>query len=1046
MKTKYKVLIAMAIIALLGLIGFLVYRRVKFRNNKTYAHKRTKNYRPPNQELVHKRINEEFKRRKQSQRSAIIPKVVYMTYDDIDAIPPHVLENIKRNCQGYKIEIHGDQSCEDFLYEYYGPDAMQIFREIKIGAHKADFWRYCILYAKGGYYFDIKTNFKKHIDDVFKISRQREWFTVLCDKKQSSCIYNGIIITPPKNPILWDALLHFYTHINVSYLTHVHCLFKLLDENCPETLRIGSNTQKNGWRCTILTEKCTPCVIDQECSKHKGQNCSILDQSGREAANVEPNFPWNNSYTVSPTRLLIMDGNKRQAVRSKPCITIAGSFQHHYECVGFLLDTLGENYEIHVYHNDRDGFIDLFSRTYEFKSFELSYSNIDMKKYVRYIILSSDDPITFNNPKLTTRIIHRGGATHGERSESLKFTPLVLADAKYILPVYHTAFTFSWERSDQIVYIGDPSKSSREILSFLAENTTIPIVHFSRVPINNINPRIKNVVNAKASVLEKEVGQSKFMFINHCTDRFSGAIAIALSCKTPMIIDSYQAGTYKFPAFVYTDANDLVSKLREIGVHEYKNLHKQVVDFTDSLLMKNRTICPEFARGSFTLVEVKNREGKLDWNGKIPRSVFQTHEHRWVPKGMAASMESLRASAPAASYTFYDKDERREYIKKYYPSALEPYDSLVPGAYRCDMFRYIRLYNEGGVYFDSPYSVPSGLAVFNDIVHEDDEFIASWDMPIIEKRKIPAVAQGFIASIPKHPILHAVIEGALNLIRRREYADSPLAITGPIMMGKVMEKMRTQQMKGVRMFRHVGGEIHYEKGLVIRTRYPKYDMDRAMLEKGLPRYSKLWDMRRVYRDLRNPVVMKSDNRSTVTKRGGQIIKKYKGDRRSERYHREKKFYTMLTGTGITPSLINYDDLDFVLVLEDAGEPLNQLHEESIPKDYISQSLHIMNLLEDMNIAHNDLWSGNILVKDGKLKIIDFEHSTQLGEVPRFFRNDNLLDMTSVFSRKGDPLYLGTTETLQEIVSLCMTPHTWLSGTTTLCSVVGDCQYCQYCRY
>lgn len=997
MKTKFKVLIALAVIAVLGLIGFLIWW-FKFRD-KPYEHKRTEAYRLPVQEEVHKKIDEDAKISKYSHDS-IIPKVVYMTYHDIDGIPSRRLENIRKNCEGYRIEIHGDQSCEDFLYTYYGPDAMQLFREIKIGAHKADFWRYCMLYAKGGYYFDIKTNFKKHIGDVFKISREREWFTVLCDKNYPSCIYNGIIITPPKNPILWDALRYFYTHINPSYLSHVHHFFKLLDENCPETPSIGSNTQKNGWQCTILTEKCTPCGIEQEkCSKHKGQNCRILDQSGRDVANVQPDFPWNKSYTVLPIHLLIMDGNKRQVYRSKPRIAIVGSFPYHYECVGFLLDILGENYEVHVYHNDRDGFIDLFSQTYEFKSFQLSYSQTGLKGYVRCIILTSEDPIIFEGSTLTTRIIHLAKATHGEHNESLKLSPLVLADAKYVLPVYHTAApTSSWERLDRIVYVGSTSNKSREILSVLAENTPTPIIHFSRVAMNNINPRIKNVVNAKASVIEKEVGRSKFIFVKHCTDRFSGAIAMALSGKTPMIMDSYQADAYKFPALVYTDAHDLVSKLRGMGVHDYKNLHRQVVDFTDSLLMKNRNICPAFARGSFTLVEVKNREGKLDWKGKIPRSVFQVHEHRWVPKGMAVSMESLRASAPNASYTFYDNDESIEYIRKYYPSALEPYESLIPGAYRRDIFRYIRLYNEGGVYFDSPYFVPPGRAVFNDIVREDDEFIASWDMPIMKNEKSFVVAQGFIASVPKHPILHAAIEGALNLIRRREYADSPLSITGPVMLGRVMEKMKTQQMKGVRMFRHVGGRILDEKGLVIRTRYPEYDMDRVVSQQGLPRYEELWKMRRVYkdhRDLQEEHVLKDDNQCTTTKRGSQIIKKWKGDRRSERYHREKKFYAMLAGTDITPALISYNDTDFVLVLEDAGRELN---DENIPKDYNQQSVHIMNLLEDRNIAHNDLWCGNILVQNGKIKIIDFEHATQLGEVPKFYRNNNLLDITEVFGK------------------------------------------------
>ena len=31
-----------------------------------------------------------------------------------------------------------------------------MFKDLKIGAHKADFFRYCILYIYGGIYIDIK--------------------------------------------------------------------------------------------------------------------------------------------------------------------------------------------------------------------------------------------------------------------------------------------------------------------------------------------------------------------------------------------------------------------------------------------------------------------------------------------------------------------------------------------------------------------------------------------------------------------------------------------------------------------------------------------------------------------------------------------------------------------------------------------------------------------------------------------------------------------------------------------------------------------------
>ena len=196
-----KVLIALTIIIVLaGLIGCLVWWLSKS-DNKTYEHERTIPYSPPNQELVHKKMDAEVLNQKDS---SIIPKVVYMTYHNIDMIPPDVLENVKKYCKGYRIEIHGDQSCEDFLYNYYGPDAMQLFRELKVGTHKECFWRYCILYGRGGYSLDIKAIMRVHMDEIGVKSEERTWFSAFGD------MYPDLLVSPPFNPDLWRRIIKSY--------------------------------------------------------------------------------------------------------------------------------------------------------------------------------------------------------------------------------------------------------------------------------------------------------------------------------------------------------------------------------------------------------------------------------------------------------------------------------------------------------------------------------------------------------------------------------------------------------------------------------------------------------------------------------------------------------------------------------------------------------------------------------------------------------------------------------------------------------------------
>ena len=845
MQTKYKILISSTVAILLGLTCFLIWWFGSHRRDSN-------NYQPPifevpTQEHIHQMITDQHLDEGITV-SIKIPKVVYLTYHDIDSIPSSVLDNFEKFCKGYRIEIHGDQSCEDFLYNYYGANAMQLFRQIKPGPHKADFWRYCILYAKGGYYFDIKTNLKDHIDSIFKPTDAKEWFSVTCDSNYPGCIYNGIIVTPPRNPVLWDALINFYKNTNVSYLTHVHYLFRLIKNECAHLPRNGKNPLQNGWQCTLLKEVCTDCQPGVKCSAHKGQDCAIFSDN-RQIANVEPDFPWPKKYVSSPNSLLIIDGGKRQYTKMKSSIAIAGSLSYHYECTGFLLDILCEDYRVHVYHSDVEGFIDLFSRTYEFKSIKLPTGRIDGASYDRVIILSSNDPIGVENGKLTTRLVHhKNELVNSPNSEMIKLSPLVSGNARYILPIYRSSLKPVDKRLHRIVVVGTLPNNTRKLLRYVAKHTTIDIIHFSRRVVF-LNNRIQNIVGAQAIELEKVMIESRFALVNNHSDRFSGIMALALSCKTPMLMDSYLHDRYKIPALVYSykKPRELISKLKDMDDNEFENLHEKVINFSEQLLKKNRTICSPFVKGSFTFTEIKNRIGQVKWKGNIPRSLFQVHERRTVPENMAKGMESVMESAPGASYTFYDAEERRKYIKTHYPSALKPYDSLLPGAYRCDIFRYIRLYVEGGVYLDSPYSVSPKRTMFGDVINKNDEFVAAWDIPIVRERKYKAVFNGFIASVPKHPILHELIETALRHVRKQDYLDTALSITGPVMMGRVMERIEASTMKGVRLLDHENSAISDEKGLILFTRYPEYDTDRMVLENGVPRYGDLWDSKNVYK-------------------------------------------------------------------------------------------------------------------------------------------------------------------------------------------------------
>ena len=785
MKTKYKVLIALAIIAVLGLTGFLIWW-FKFRD-KPYEHKRTDAYRLPVQEEVHKKIDEDAKISKYSHDS-IIPKVVYMTYHDIDGIPSRVLENIRKNCEGYRIEIHGDQSCEDFLYAYYGPDAMQLFREIKIGAHKADFWRYCILYAKGGYYFDIKTNFKKHIDEIFKINDKKMWSTVLCTKEFPRCIFNGIIVTAAKNPVLWNALSYFFTRSHHdNYMEYVYQLYAIVQRTCDSTLHVGVNPQSNGYTCVLLQESC-----NMECNKRgsgscgrDGRDCQISNANGQEVIQTRYiDFPWPKSPTSGQTRMLLINpgGNVVREQRSTK-MAVVTSFPYHFECLGVILDMTKDKYEIDFYGvHDPEGYIDYFHSKYDFKSFLLNRSNLDESRYDHIVKLTSNDPYKVEDLSKLVQIQHAsrdGGYSYP--ASTIRLSPLMLKNSNVRTLISIFEGDNLPQRRDQIIMIGEWVDGP---LQRLIQDFKYKVVLARRNPRRGDkrlchSPHIECVYSLSTEKLMNIVKASKFMLIHRKDDRFSGAIALALSFHVPMIMDAAQASAYDFPCFTYVNSvTEIAPRLNNISDQEYADFLQNLGRYTKEKRYFNRenanilcTPVPRIFRyvDGEILDEYTRYPDQTSGRNYPPRIIHRTFcTLTKAMKLFGKAWTDTATNLPDWKQIFYSDTDVEEWISSHFgPSSTvdKAYHAINPvyGAARADLFRYLVVYIYGGLYIDikssalkSPPKFPPGT----------DILVSPWETPFCTKQLGPdgEMQNWYIYARPRSKVLAHVIKHVISNI------------------------------------------------------------------------------------------------------------------------------------------------------------------------------------------------------------------------------------------------------------------------------------------
>ena len=86
-----------------------------------------------------------------------IPKTIYQTYRSarLPIVTQWHIRKMRQRNPEYDYQFYDDARIDRFIGEEYGSDILKLCRRINIGAARADFFRYAMLYKRGGVYLDI---------------------------------------------------------------------------------------------------------------------------------------------------------------------------------------------------------------------------------------------------------------------------------------------------------------------------------------------------------------------------------------------------------------------------------------------------------------------------------------------------------------------------------------------------------------------------------------------------------------------------------------------------------------------------------------------------------------------------------------------------------------------------------------------------------------------------------------------------------------------------------------------------------------------------
>jgi hypothetical protein len=149
----------------------------------------------------------------------IRPKIIWQTYHNKSKIPIDVYSNIQQYAPDYQHIILNDEEGIQFLNQFFQPKVVQAFKQLKLGAHKADLLRYALLYIYGGIYLDIKTQLIQSIDSVFP---DQSVIYLIRNAYNHGMIYQGIISSPPGNPLFLSTIYFILQNLNPLYLLYCY--------------------------------------------------------------------------------------------------------------------------------------------------------------------------------------------------------------------------------------------------------------------------------------------------------------------------------------------------------------------------------------------------------------------------------------------------------------------------------------------------------------------------------------------------------------------------------------------------------------------------------------------------------------------------------------------------------------------------------------------------------------------------------------------------------------------------------------------------------
>ena len=156
-----------------------------------------------------------------------IPKIFYQAWE---GSLPYIIhqKNISHLPKDIEYKLFSLNDMREYLYKNWGKEYLDLFNNYDRIAHKTDLWRYCILYDTGGMYMDADCVLLNDISFMFEHD-----LLFVTNNRGIKNIFNGFLMTPPKNPIfkeIINKMLIVGNNFNNDYYFNCSLLYRIVNK------------------------------------------------------------------------------------------------------------------------------------------------------------------------------------------------------------------------------------------------------------------------------------------------------------------------------------------------------------------------------------------------------------------------------------------------------------------------------------------------------------------------------------------------------------------------------------------------------------------------------------------------------------------------------------------------------------------------------------------------------------------------------------------------------------------------------------------------